>query len=102
MDESRQVFWSVPELHVPDVEGETHLVAIKTGGHFPGSTVLWWQSLRKLLVADSILVVPSGIYHADRPPGTASFTFMWSYPNMVCSLVLFEYWLISVDSSSSW
>lgn len=91
LDESKQVFWSQSELHVPDGEGETDLVAIKTGGHFPGSTVLWWKSLRKLLVADSILVVPSGIYHVDRPPGTASFTFMWSYPNMVCFLGLFGY-----------
>ena len=64
------------------------LVVIKTGGHFPGSSVLWWKSLKKLLIADSILVVPSGIYHVDRPAGTASFTFMWSYPNMVCSCLL--------------
>jgi hypothetical protein len=29
------------------------------------------------------MAVPSGMYHIDRPPNTASFTFMWSYPNMV-------------------
>lgn len=67
-------------------EEDADVLAIKTGGHFPGSSVLWWKSQRKLLVADSVLVVPSGIYHVDRPPGTASFTFMWSYPNMVCCL----------------
>lgn len=65
-------------------DGEAELVVIKTGGHFPGSTVLWWRSLRALLIADTIAVVPSGKYWVDRPPGTASFTFMWSYPNMVC------------------
>lgn len=25
----------------------------------------------------------SGMYHVDRPPGTISFTFMWSIPNMI-------------------
>jgi hypothetical protein len=29
------------------------------------------------------LIVPSGLYHVDRLPGTSSFTFMWSYPNFV-------------------
>lgn len=59
------------------------LMAIKTGGHFPGSSVLWWKSAKKLLIADTILIVPSGLYHVDRLPGTSSFTFMWSYPNYV-------------------
>ncbi|KAE8309698.1 beta-lactamase-like protein [Aspergillus transmontanensis] len=77
----RQVFWDSGRLSVPGVESD--LVAVKTGGHFPGSSVLWWRSLRVLLVADSIGVVPSGIYHVGRLPGTVSFTFMWSYPNMI-------------------
>ncbi|QMW24969.1 metallo-beta-lactamase family protein [Aspergillus flavus] len=77
----RQVFWDSGRLSVPGVEGD--LVAVKTGGHFPGSSVLWWRSLGVLLVADSIGVVPSGIYHVGRLPGTVSFTFMWSYPNMI-------------------
>ncbi|KAL3464073.1 beta-lactamase-like protein [Aspergillus heterothallicus] len=64
-------------------EGQAELVVIKTGGHFPGSTVLWWKKLRTLLIADSIAVVPSARYWVDRSPGTASFTFMWSYPNMI-------------------
>jgi len=59
------------------------LMAIKTGGHFPGSSVLWWKSAKKLLIADTILIVPSGLYHVDRLPGTSSFTFMWSYPNYI-------------------
>lgn len=57
--------------------------AVKVGGHFPGSSVLLWKERKKLLVADSITVIPSGVYHVDRPADTASFTFMWSYPNMV-------------------
>jgi glyoxylase-like metal-dependent hydrolase (beta-lactamase superfamily II) len=64
-------------------DGRADIVAIKTGGHFPGSTVLWWRSLKTLLIADTIAIVPSARYWVDRPPGTASFTFMWSYPNMV-------------------
>lgn len=59
------------------------IVIVKTGGHFPGSTVLWWKPLKTLLSADTIAVVPSGRYWVDRPKGTASFTFLWSYPNMV-------------------
>ncbi|CCF39409.1 metallo-beta-lactamase superfamily protein [Colletotrichum higginsianum] len=58
-------------------------LAVKVAGHFPGSSVLLWRSERKLFVADSVMVVPSGVYHVDRPPGTASFAFMWSYPNMI-------------------
>ncbi|EFQ32859.1 metallo-beta-lactamase superfamily protein [Colletotrichum graminicola] len=58
-------------------------LAVKVAGHFPGSSVLLWKSEKKLFVADSVMVVPSGMYHVDRPEGTASFTFMWSYPNMI-------------------
>lgn len=58
-------------------------IVAKVGGHFPGSSVLWWKSERKLFISDSISVVPSGVYHENRPNNTASFTFMWSYPNMV-------------------
>jgi hypothetical protein len=57
------------------------VTAVKVGGHFPGSLVLHWDG--KLLLADSIMTVPSGIYHVDRPPGTSSYSFMWSYPNMI-------------------
>lgn len=86
--DQRQVFWEGRELRVPLPGGDADLVAVKTGGHFPGSSVLWFKPLRKLLVADSIAVVPSGVYHKDRVPGTASYTFMWSYPNMVCGSCL--------------
>ncbi|WYZ42307.1 hypothetical protein EsH8_VI_000006 [Colletotrichum jinshuiense] len=70
-------------------EGQTmefldgRFLAVKVRGHFPGSSVLLWKSEKKLFVADSVLVVPSGVYHVDRPQGTASFAFMWSYPNMI-------------------
>lgn len=65
------------------------VMAVKVGGHFPGSSVLLWKETKKLLVADSVMVVPSGVYHVDRLPGTTSFTFMWSYPNFVSFLFLF-------------
>ncbi|PWY88528.1 metallo-beta-lactamase family protein [Aspergillus heteromorphus CBS 117.55] len=62
---------------------EDDIIAIKTGGHFPGSCVLWWRSQKVMFLADTIGTVPSGIYHVGREPGTASYTFMWSYPNMI-------------------
>ncbi|CAK1363718.1 hypotheticalsprotein [Cercospora beticola] len=55
--------------------------AIKVGGHFPGSLVLLWEGM--LFIADSFLITPSGLYHVDRPAGTNSFVFMYSYPNMI-------------------
>ncbi|KAF4463442.1 metallo-beta-lactamase family [Fusarium albosuccineum] len=73
------VFWKDREMSLLD----GGFVAVKVAGHFPGSSVLLWRATRKLFIADSILVVPSGVYHEDRPTGTASFTFMWSYPNMI-------------------
>ncbi|KKA19901.1 Metallo-beta-lactamase domain protein [Rasamsonia emersonii CBS 393.64] len=68
-----------------DAKGQEdcEFLAVKAGGHFPGSSVLWWKPTRKLLVADTITVVPSGVYHVNRPPNTVSFTFMWSYPNFI-------------------
>lgn len=92
----RQQFWEGKELSLPSPD----LVAIKTGGHFPGSSVLWWKSAKKLLVADSIMVASSGICHVNRPPGTSSFSFMWSYPNMVSSLQAYKHskaceWLLN-------
>jgi glyoxylase-like metal-dependent hydrolase (beta-lactamase superfamily II) len=76
-----QVLWHEMELDLLDGQFKV----VKVGGHFPGSSVMLWKERRKLMVADSITVVPSGMYHVDRPPNTASFTFMWSYPNMVSS-----------------
>lgn len=84
----RQHLWEATRLNLfPDdgIDSGSDIVAVKTGGHFPGSSVLWWKSAKKLLVADSIMIVRSGVYHVDRLPNTISFTFMWSYPNMVRS-----------------
>lgn len=72
-------FWNESRLSFCDGE----FVCIKAGGHFPGSSVMYWPRTSKLLVADTMHVVPSGVYHENRPQGTTSFTFMWSYPNMV-------------------
>lgn len=86
------------------IEGSTQeilpsITAIKTGGHFLGSLVLHYDKI--LLLADSIMTVPvsysriyseswasaniqqSGLYHINRPAGTVSYAFMWSYPNMI-------------------
>ncbi|KAM0712150.1 hypothetical protein Q7P37_011244 [Cladosporium fusiforme] len=57
------------------------VTAIKTGGHFPGSLVLHWDS--HLFIADSLVTVPSALYHRKRPKGTSSYAFMWSIPNMI-------------------
>ncbi|GKT47661.1 uncharacterized protein ColSpa_07842 [Colletotrichum spaethianum] len=73
------VLWEGQETELLDGQ----FLAVKVAGHFPGSSVLLWKSEKKLFVADSVMVVPSGVYHVDRPPGTASFAFMWSYPNMI-------------------
>lgn len=93
----RQVLWEDQRLSFLDGE----IVAVKTGGHFPGSSVLFWKSAKKLLVADTITVVPSGVYHVDRPPNTASFTFMWSYPNFVSHSCTLPYPLSAADKIRS-
>lgn len=88
-DGHRLKLWKGEKLPLPYLQGPSEiqhgsdLTVIKTGGHFPGSSVLWWKFTKKLLIADTILIVPSGLYHVDRLPGTSSFTFMWSYPNFV-------------------
>jgi hypothetical protein len=86
-DGHRLKLWKGQRLSLPSPPAEiSDFVAIKTGGHFPGSSVLWWKSARKLLIADTIMIVPSGLYRVNRRPGTVSYAFMWSYPNYVCVL----------------
>lgn len=68
-------------LKQPTTEIVPGVTAIKTGGHFPGSLVLHCAS--RLFVADTLVTVPSALYHRDRPPGTTSYAFMWSIPNMI-------------------
>jgi len=74
-DESRRLIESIKTEVVDGV------VAIKTGGHFPGSLVLLWD--KKLFIADTLVTTPSALYHINRPLGTTSFAFMWSIPNMI-------------------
>lgn len=76
------------------------VTAIKVGGHFDGICMLHWG--KQLFIADAAaptmvstfsdeaaMCLPqperfqSAHYFAHRPPGTSSFTFMWSYPNMI-------------------
>ncbi|KAF1932429.1 uncharacterized protein M421DRAFT_54336 [Didymella exigua CBS 183.55] len=60
------------------------VTVIQCGGHFDGSSVLHWE--KKLFIADTMMSVPSGFFNAAQPaahPLTASFSFMWSYPNMI-------------------
>lgn len=63
---------------------------LKLGGHFPGSMVMLFED--RLLIADTFLTTPSGLGNWDidalgaareRPRGLSSFSFMWSYPNMI-------------------
>ncbi|EKG22021.1 Beta-lactamase-like protein [Macrophomina phaseolina MS6] len=72
---SRRLLTETSTTIVPGV------TAIKTGGHFPGSLVLLWK--KRLMIADTFVTVPSGLYHKDRPAGTTSYSFMWSIPNMI-------------------
>ncbi|KAK5124148.1 hypothetical protein LTR85_001851 [Meristemomyces frigidus] len=74
-DERRRLFTAASEEVVEGV------IAIKTGGHFPGSLVLHWAG--HLMIADSFVTTPSALYHVDRMPGTTSYAFMWAVPNMI-------------------
>lgn len=76
---THQILWEGEQLSLLDGK----IKILKAGGHFPGSAVLFWEDEKRLLVADTIMVVPSGVYHVDRQPGTTSYTFMWSYLNLV-------------------
>ena len=49
------------------------IILHRLGGHFPGSTVLYWADRRALLSGDTLAVTP------DR----RHVSFMWSYPNNV-------------------
>lgn len=69
----------------------TGVRAVKVGGHFPGSLVLLFD--RHVFIADTFMLTLSGVgsYDSDalgakrsaKPPGLNTFTFMWSYPNMI-------------------
>ncbi|KAL8731469.1 MAG: hypothetical protein Q9181_004293 [Wetmoreana brouardii] len=55
--------------------------AVKLGGHFPGSLVLHWEKM--LLIADTIMTVPSAYTPHPRPPGQTTYVFQWSIPNAI-------------------
>ncbi|KAI5812215.1 beta-lactamase-like protein [Pyronema omphalodes] len=67
------------------------VTAVKVGGHFPGSLCLHIagslageNSEGRLLIADSLVTVPSARGPYEHPPkGVASYSFMWSIPNMI-------------------
>ncbi|PWY95216.1 hypothetical protein BO94DRAFT_606433 [Aspergillus sclerotioniger CBS 115572] len=90
-DSGRQVFWAEKEMEVVRGSG---VRGIKTGGHFPGSSVLWWagemmgegkgKGKGVLLLADTI---GTG-WSEERGDGIMgqgriTYTFMWSFPNMI-------------------
>lgn len=67
-----------------------NVTALKLGGHFPGSLVLHYlpdptqpAQSALLFIADTIVTVPSALYHVDRLPGTTSYSFDWSIPNRI-------------------
>ncbi|EPS40788.1 hypothetical protein H072_5338 [Dactylellina haptotyla CBS 200.50] len=58
-----------------------HAQCLVIGGHFPGSSILFWD--QKLFVADTLNMNPTALYHFDRPKGYSSFSFMWSIINHI-------------------
>jgi glyoxylase-like metal-dependent hydrolase (beta-lactamase superfamily II) len=92
----RKDLWGIRRLLSDD--GATEIVpgvtAITTGGHFPGSLVLHTDAScepegvdgerkGRLFIADTLVTVPSALYSKNRPPGTTSYGFYWSIPNMI-------------------
>ncbi|KAI0450540.1 beta-lactamase-like protein [Xylaria acuta] len=84
LDEKHQVFITRTETMVFGTK------VLKLGGHFPGSLVMLFEG--RLLIADTFLATPSGLGNWDtdavgtareRPRDMNSFSFMWSYPNMI-------------------
>ena len=65
-------FWGGESLEIAN-----GITLIRTGGHFPGSTVLHWAEgaggQGVLMTGDSIMVVPD----------TRWVSFMYSYPNLI-------------------
>ena len=80
---SARVFISGPPGSARDIPGtngqSTGAKAVKVGGHFPGSMVLLHND--RIYVGDTIMPTPSGT--GVHKKGMNSFSFMWSYPNMI-------------------
>jgi hypothetical protein len=74
-----------------EIAGEkSGVVALKLGGHFPGSLVCLAHG--RLLIADTLMTTPSGLGDWSKGPdgkkdgkldGMNSYVFMWSIPNMI-------------------
>jgi hypothetical protein len=74
-----------------EIGGEkSGVVALKLGGHFPGSLCV--LAFGRLLVADTIVTVPAGLgdwsagphgIKDGRPQDSNSYSFMWSIPNII-------------------
>jgi hypothetical protein len=74
-----------------EIRGEkAGVIALKLGGHFPGSLCL--LAFGRLLVADTIVTVPAGLgdwsagphgTKDGRPKSSSSYSFMWSIPNII-------------------
>lgn len=86
LDSGHQVLVKDVETKVED----TDAVAIKLGGHFPGSLVLLFDG--RLFIADTLMTTPAGVGKWDtdgtgatrtKPPGLNSFSFLWSIPNYI-------------------
>jgi hypothetical protein len=86
LDSAHQVLLRDTET---EVEG-TGALAIKLGGHFPGSLVLLFDG--RLFIADTLMTTPAGLgrWHVDaagaareKPPGLNTFSFLWSIPNQI-------------------
>ncbi|CAK7268417.1 hypothetical protein SEPCBS119000_003053 [Sporothrix epigloea] len=85
----RQVFWEGNDVQTV-LGKDSNALAIRLGGHFPGSQVLLFDD--HLLIADTLVTTPAGLgswatdalgQPRERPPGMNSFAFMWSIPNMI-------------------
>lgn len=76
-----------------EIKGQkSGIIALKLGGHFPGSLVLLHSTSGRLFVADTLVTTPSGLGDWSkgigggkdaRPDGMNSYSFMWSIPNMI-------------------
>lgn len=60
-----------------DLPGSSTTKILLLGGHFPGSLVLLWEDC--LFIADTVQVIPSGLYKSSEPQrkGMTTFSFMW-------------------------
>jgi len=87
-----RIFIKKDEYEINIAGQKTGLIALKLGGHFPGSLVLLSTFTGRLFIADTLVTTPSGLGDWSqgigggkeaRPKGMNSYAFMWSIPNMI-------------------